>query len=509
MTEPSFARIKVGQEIAGKYRVEHVLGVGGMGIVVAARHLELDELRAIKLLHPAELGNAQAVARFACEARAASGLHSEHIARVFDAGRLEDGVPYFVLEHLEGCDLLKLSKSRGPLPLVEAALYIVQACDAVAEAHAAGVIHRDLKPANLFLTHRTDGSPCVKVLDFGIAKRIGGRCSSGMTRTTDVMGSPLYMSPEQMRSTRDVDGRTDVWALGAILYKLLTGVSPFEACNVAELYSSILERDPSPLSTYRPDIPEAVEKIIARCLRKDREERPECVLDLAAALAPFIPEEDAPRSVRNRLSSRPTKPITAPPPEVARGRATPLPALPPIAQPLPAALMMRMPDESPTVVPDRHASVPGALLVPPDDRVALAWGRTGVDRRGPRKLVPRVTAGIMVLLAGLGAMGFAMPPRDADWAAKGHASHVISEKVTALAAPQARASLDPVAPSAAPRPVHATPATTTRARPRPPSGAPKSSPQRADASVRTLARNINAPIMSSSALVRRDHPSAR
>lgn len=365
---PLFARTQVGEVIAGKYRVERVLGVGGMGIVVAARHLELDELRAIKLLHPAELGNAQSVARFGREARAIARLRSEHVARIHDAGRLENGIPYIVLEHLEGSDLHKLGKQRGRFSVGDAVLYVLQACDAVAEAHAAGTVHRDLKPANLFLTQRRDGSPCIKVLDFGISKHLGkGRFQSSWTRTEDILGSPLYMSPEQMRSTRDVDTRTDIWALGAILYRLLAGESPFAATSVADVYANILEREPRALTSVRSDIPHGLAQAIQRCLHKDREQRMQSAIELMAALAPYAPDEEAPRSAR------------------AAGRYIRVAAAP--RPPVLSFPQMLLPDETPTLVPS--------------ERTPPAWGRTENRARQP----PRTLAGAALLSAAGMTMG--------------------------------------------------------------------------------------------------------
>src|SRR5262245_18034417 len=218
------APVQPGDMLAGKYRVERVLGAGGMGVVVSAMHIDLEERRAIKLMHSADLANAQTVERFLREARAAARLRSDHVAKVHDVGRLETGAPYIVMELLVGEDLSHLLKARGPLPIEEAVLYILQACDAIGEAHAAGIVHRDLKPANLVLSRRPNGAPCVKVLDFGISKRTAPAGSamlqSEITGTAEVIGSPHYMSPEQMRSTRNVDNRTDIWSLGVILYKL-------------------------------------------------------------------------------------------------------------------------------------------------------------------------------------------------------------------------------------------------------------------------------------------------
>jgi serine/threonine-protein kinase len=215
------ARAQIGRVLLGKYRIEHVLGHGGMGMVLGARHLELGELFALKLLLPHALADEDLKHRFAREARAAARLKGEHAARVHDIGRLEDGAPYMVMEYLEGTDLRALLRARGPLPAAEAVDYMLQACHAIREAHALGIVHRDLKPANLFLARRPDGSACMKVLDFGISKELGS-VAGDLTKTGELLGSPLYMSPEQMVRRRDVDGRSDVWALGVVLYELTT-----------------------------------------------------------------------------------------------------------------------------------------------------------------------------------------------------------------------------------------------------------------------------------------------
>jgi serine/threonine-protein kinase len=289
----------VGQVLAGKYRVERVLGEGGMGFVVAAHHLQLDTTVAIKLLRPELLSNAEAVARFAREARAAVRIVSQHVARVLDVGTLEDGAPYMVMEFLEGGDLSSVLAARGPLPMDEAVDYVLQACEAIAEAHAMGIVHRDLKPANLFCVRRPDGTSSIKVLDFGISKITGSfgtnAADHGMTKTTALMGSPYYMSPEQMESTRGVDLRTDIWALGVILYELVAGRTPFQGSTLPEICVRIATQQPLPMRSLRADVPPALEAIIVRCLEKDRERRYGDVGTLAGALAPFA-------SPRGRLS---------------------------------------------------------------------------------------------------------------------------------------------------------------------------------------------------------------
>src|SRR3984885_7032800 len=192
-----------------------------MGIVVAARHVQLDEKVALKFLRPEALADADAVERFAREARAAVKIKSEHVARVIDVGTLPNGAPYMVMEHLDGEDMAAWIKERGALPVEQALDFVLQACVAVADAHALGIVHRDLKPANLFCIRRSDGQLSIKVLDFGISKMtdLTGSGQGSMTRTSALMGSPLYMSPEQMRSSKDVDAKTDIWALGVILFE--------------------------------------------------------------------------------------------------------------------------------------------------------------------------------------------------------------------------------------------------------------------------------------------------
>jgi len=278
-----------GDVLAGKYRVDRVLGQGGMGVVVAAHHLQLDERVAIKFLLPEMLASPEATMRFSREARAAVKIKSEHVARVTDVGTLDNGAPYMVMEYLEGSDLAAVV-ARGALPVEQAVDFVLQACEAIAEAHALGIVHRDLKPANLFLARLPGGVESVKVLDFGISKATSLSGSGGQdsaTRTKALMGSPLYMSPEQMQSSRDVDARSDLWALGIILYELLGGRSPFIADTMPELILKIMSTDPEPLRSRRPDVSEGLEAAIMKCLVRDRRERYQTVGELAAALAPY------------------------------------------------------------------------------------------------------------------------------------------------------------------------------------------------------------------------------
>ena len=283
------APVSVGDVLAGKYRVERVLGVGGMGVVVAATHLDLGQRVALKFLLPNALQNAEAAARFLREARAAVKNDSEHVARVIDVGRLDNGAPYMVMEYLEGHDLGDHPKGAA-LPLEDAVDFVLQACEAMAVAHTMGIVHRDLKPANLFLAQRPDGSPIVKVLDFGISKVSEADApSSSLTQTSAVMGSPLYMSPEQMRSARNADARSDIWALGTILYELLTGEPPFNGETLGEVFAAVMTAEPRPPRASRPDIPEGLEHALMRALEKDPARRYANIGEFAATLDEFAP----------------------------------------------------------------------------------------------------------------------------------------------------------------------------------------------------------------------------
>ncbi len=277
----------LGTTLASRYRVDGVLGEGGMGLVLAAHHLSLAQAVAIKVSH--EPDDATARGRFLREARLAARIRSEHAARILDAGTLDSGELFLVMERLEGSTLREHLKQRGPLPVAETIDLVIQACDAVAEAHSLGIVHRDLKPSNLFLARRADGSPLVKVLDFGIAKEITSLDEADLTDTTDVIGSPHYLSPEQLRGARRVTPRSDVWALGVVLYELLSGQRPFRGHTRPEIYMDIGTAQEPPLGDLRADLPEGLVELIHRCLAKDAALRPPSVAALAASLLPFAP----------------------------------------------------------------------------------------------------------------------------------------------------------------------------------------------------------------------------
>ena len=302
--------VKEGDVLAGKYRVERVLGQGGMGIVVAAVHLQLRQRVALKFLLPQALKSPEMLARFAHEARAAARIRSEHVARVVDVGSLETGVPYIVMEYLEGGDLADYVAKRGPLPIEHAVELILEACEGLAEAHSLGVVHRDLKPANLFLARSPDGTACLKILDFGISKIISpDEPEFHMTQTGAIVGSPYYMAPEQMRSSRTIDARADVWSLGVILYELVSGRVPFDATTLPQLCGMVLSDPPPALDQWRADVPPRFQELVSHCLEKEPGMRFQSVADLALALAEFAPAGAA-RSIERilRISGSSLKP---------------------------------------------------------------------------------------------------------------------------------------------------------------------------------------------------------
>jgi serine/threonine-protein kinase len=282
-----------GTVLAGKYRVERVLGEGGMGVVVLATHLDLDERVALKFLRPEFAKHQEAAPRFLREARAAVKIKSAHVARVLDVGRLERDAPFMVMEFLQGSDLGAVVGQTGRLPIEDAVDYVIQASEALAEAHSYGIVHRDIKPSNLFLTRKPDGHALVKVLDFGISKLMGDGVEV-LTRTSAAMGSAPYMSPEQMESTRGVDVRTDIYSLGVTLYELLSGRLAFQGESTPQLCALVLKGAATPLRDVVPDVPPELETVVRRAFARDAADRYPTVAAFVAALAPFAPERSQP-----------------------------------------------------------------------------------------------------------------------------------------------------------------------------------------------------------------------
>jgi serine/threonine-protein kinase len=314
----SIRTVEVGQVIGGKYRIEHALGEGGMGSVVCALDRDSQSKVALKVMREDATALANARGRFLREIRTVRALTSRHVAKVLDAGALEDGRPYVVMEYLQGKDLQALSKTRGKLPFDEVAEYVIQACDAIGEAHAAGIIHRDLKPANLFLVDGPEDKPLLKVLDFGVSKIENvddGEAGSDsvITNVTDMLGSPGYMAPEQLLSAKDADARSDVYSLGVIMYKLITGQPPVVAKSFHEHVDKIVKGEIEKPSSIVASIPPGLEEVIMRCLEKKPQNRFQSVADLTRALAPFSLQVEPTSLERIALIKRATPDHDSPP----------------------------------------------------------------------------------------------------------------------------------------------------------------------------------------------------
>jgi eukaryotic-like serine/threonine-protein kinase len=286
MSTPAPIAFAPGTTIAGKYRVERTIGGGGMGVVLEVTHLTLGQRVAMKVLREEGARSPEHLARFLREARIAARLPDEHVARVTDVGQTEEGLPYLVMELLNGRDLQAELAARGKLPIAEAVDCLLQACQGVAEAHAVGLVHRDLKPANLFLVRRRGGTDTVKVLDFGVSKMEdkGGQL---LTITSSILGTPQYMSPEQIRSAKHVDARTDQHALAMILYEMLTLEPPYKGEIMTAILVAVATRPPPRASALRPEVPPELDAAIIRALAKEPKDRFPDLGGFAAAIAPF------------------------------------------------------------------------------------------------------------------------------------------------------------------------------------------------------------------------------
>ena len=342
--------VPAGELLAGRYLVERIFAEGGMGIVCLGRHAQLEQPVAIKFLRRALVGKSSVVERFLNEGRALAALRSEHVVKVMDVGQLDSGRPYLVMEHLEGMDLGALVDRDGPLPVDTAVAFALQICEPLAEAHALGIVHRDIKPENLFLWSGGPGKDIVKVLDFGLAKQFGGQRAITMTGPQDSIGSPCYMSPEQITTPQSIDLRTDIWSLGVVLHHLLTGALPFDGLSLIEVLSHVLSAAPKSLHEAFPEreFDPALDAIVTRCLEKKPEARYQTMADLAAALSEYLTVRDA--AVLNSL------PMSQPPAELA--------APPFVLGAEPLVLEVDDDDDAEKVrIPGVHARWPALLLI--------------------------------------------------------------------------------------------------------------------------------------------------
>jgi serine/threonine protein kinase len=438
--------VSEGDLLAGKYRVERVLGEGGMGYVVAAIHEQLEQRVAVKLLVPELAEDPDAVERFLREARASVRIQSEHVARVIDVGELADGAPYLVMEFLSGRDLAQELEARETFEIGVAIDYVLQACEALAEAHALGVIHRDLKPANLFLTHRPDASPLVKVLDFGISKALKSQSGSvgaspSLTAAQSFLGSPAYMSPEQARRPKTVDTRTDIWALGVVLYEFLGGETPFVGDVPLEVLTAAAS-DPMPsLREIRKDVPLELEAVIRKCLEKKADDRYQTVADFAEALRPFAPVESR-RSISRIAGILRTSLAPAQDPGSTTLKSSTLPS----------------PHDTAETEAAPASPLPSSDARERDKDTQMDWGKSQSGTRRSRRTLVLALGGLASLVAvglglhGVGSRAEVVPPPPPERAHAAQASIPAQPTATvpvALTPPPAPTVTAP-APSAAP-----------------------------------------------------------
>ena len=441
--------VREGQVLDGKFRVERLVGEGAMGLVVEATHLGLDERVALKFLRREARSQPDIVARFAREARAAVKLKSDHVARVFDVGGTEDGTPFIVMEFLEGSDLATILEVRRRLEIPEALEYVIQACEGLTEAHAKGIVHRDIKPENLFLAQGAGALKQIKVLDFGISKATLGslEADAAASQTTQIMGSPHYMSPDQLRSTKDVDGRADIWSLGVVLFELITGHTPFPATDVTQLIAQILHEPHLRLTSLRSDAPQELDAIVDKCLAKEPAQRYQSPADLAIALLPYAPKRA--RAVVERAA------------DIARSAGgssvvADLDSIPP-----PATSRRERP--TPSTLPQVTTALPSS---PPRTTGGVVWVVAGL------LLLVGVGAGLFAIL-GSGSKPSVAGPSTAGgtgWASVPSDTPVSDVQPTTAATTSTGATVQPTAAPSPPRPrgFVAPPSTASAPTPRPP-----------------------------------------
>jgi serine/threonine protein kinase len=390
VADPSIV-VRLGEVVAGKFRIERVLGEGGAGVVFEATHLQLEQRVALKFLRREAMFQPEVVERFALEARAAVKLKSEHVARVLDVG--EHGkLPYMVMEFLEGKDLEELLVERQCFPAGEAAELIIQAAEGISEAHARGIVHRDIKPANLFLAQPKDGWDTLKVLDFGISKAAltGASPNEALAsgKTVSMVGSPYYMSPEQIRSSRDVDHRTDVWSLGTVLFELVTGQTAFASSDFGSLMAEILDKPHRRLRALRPDAPPELEEVIDRCLAKDPAARFRSAAGLAVELLAFTPNKRARVTVSRAVG------IT---------RAAGIDPDLPLPSTMPPRLSGPISLSDSGSIPDLRVSPPPAFSHAPEPTSVSHAPQASVGRRGGALVGGAAAVVALLLLAGFAA----------------------------------------------------------------------------------------------------------
>ncbi|MDI1450585.1 serine/threonine-protein kinase [Polyangium sp. 6x1] len=429
-----------GQQITPTLRLQRLLGKGGMGSVWIADHLALGTQVAVKFMSPTYVENASLVQRFRTEAMAAAQIKSPHVAQVFDHGFTVDGTPYIVMELLEGEDLKRRIRREGPLPLKDVALVVSQASKALARAHALSIVHRDIKPDNIFLCN-LDGETFVKLLDFGIAK-MGPDGSLGATTTGSMMGTPLYMSPEQLLSARRVDHRSDLWSIAVVAYHAITGRVPFHGETVGSLSVAVHTGAFHLPSALRPDVPPAVDAWFQRTLRRDPAERYASAKEMAEALEQAILGAPSPYAVTGGVARGSLHTHPEPTPAPYSGGPTPAPysggpmALTPA--PLSPSGYVSSPYTPPYSAPQGPASAPQTLI----------GTSTTAARAGGGKKPALIAAGVGVVV--LGAVGVFLAVGRGDDAAPVSAAPVEASTAAAAATPAPSPSPTPVVAPAPP-----------------------------------------------------------
>ncbi|HTR55651.1 MAG TPA: serine/threonine-protein kinase [Kofleriaceae bacterium] len=428
-----------GDILLGKYRVEEVIGVGGMGRVVRASHLYLQQPVAIKILLPNMAESQSTVARFLREAQATVRLRSEHIARVMDVGTLPDGTPFMVMEFLDGYDLNQILRHHGPQVAQAVVDLMLQACEGIAEAHAMGIVHRDIKPSNFFITRRPDGSSLLKILDFGISK--AGDEISELTGTQTVIGTPTYMAPEQMQTARSTDPRSDIWSMGVVMYQMLAGRPPFEAEHYAQLVLKVATEPAAPLQV---PLPGGLQSIVMRCLEKDPKNRLQTVGELARMLAPYASD---PLSAQ-QSAERATRILTSP-----RGSQP--------GFPLGGTAGAGTPLTPPALTPKSWMQTGGSSL-------SAAAGQVGRSQKSGRGVI---IGGVAALCIATGVGGFLLAKNgggSSDPAAETHVTAPDTTPAPAAAPTTAPAPAPTPTPAVTPIAPTATTTTTTPTTPTPP-----------------------------------------
>ena len=281
-------QLAIGDVLAGRFLLERSLGIGGMAQVFRAVDQQLAQTCAIKAMHASLAGNELLVERFVREGRETARIKSPHVVTVMDASTSESGIPFIVMEYLEGLDLARLESERGRLPAADVLSYLGQACQGLEAAHRLGIVHRDVKPQNIFVQQR-DGKEMVRLVDFGLARITSTAKGAAKARVLTAVGAMVgtvgYLAPEQVKSSHDVDARTDVWAIGVCLYRLLTGVLPFRGTTEPQVIAGILAQEPEPLTTHRAGAEPMLQAIVSKCLAKSPAARFGSAAELAFALA--------------------------------------------------------------------------------------------------------------------------------------------------------------------------------------------------------------------------------